>query len=282
LNPLQTLQFILRHPLNRGRPVRAVARYARWQVESRLKYEVEVDWIGGTKLVVRNGMTGATGNIYCGLHEYEDMSFVLHVLKPGDLFVDVGSNIGSYTILASGVCGARSIAIEPDPQTAAHLERNIAANSLGTLASVVRTAVGAQSGEIGFTKGHDTMNRVAIGADEEVQKVPLATLDDILADMEPTLIKMDVEGFEHAALSGAGRTLAKPSLLAVQAETVEPRSLAILRKAGFERCRYDPATRELANAASLHAANALFVRDFEALAERLRASPRRPFRGRVV
>lgn len=47
-------------------------------------------------------MTGATGNWYCGLQEYEDMSFVLHALRPGDLFVDVGANIGSYSILAAG------------------------------------------------------------------------------------------------------------------------------------------------------------------------------------
>jgi hypothetical protein len=36
-----------------------------------------------------------TGNIYCGLHEFADMGFVLHFLRPGDLFVDVGANIAA-------------------------------------------------------------------------------------------------------------------------------------------------------------------------------------------
>ena len=45
------------------------------------------------------GMTGATGNVYCGLHEFEDMALVLHALRPRDLFVDVGANVGSYTVL---------------------------------------------------------------------------------------------------------------------------------------------------------------------------------------
>jgi hypothetical protein len=42
-----------------------------------------------------------SGNIYAGLHEFGDMAFVLHFLRAGDLFADVGANIGSYTVLAS-------------------------------------------------------------------------------------------------------------------------------------------------------------------------------------
>jgi hypothetical protein len=48
-----------------------------------------------------SGMTGATGNLYVGLHEFEEMAFLLHFLRPGDLFADVGANVGSYTILAA-------------------------------------------------------------------------------------------------------------------------------------------------------------------------------------
>jgi hypothetical protein len=105
---LPTLRFIASHPLGSRRPLSAYWRYARWQVESRLCAEVEFNWIEGAKLIARNGMTGATGNIYCGLHEFTDMAFLLHLLRPDDLFVDVGANIGSYTVLASAVCGART------------------------------------------------------------------------------------------------------------------------------------------------------------------------------
>jgi hypothetical protein len=103
-----TLRFIVQHPLSSKRPAAARLRYIRWQIESRLRPEVEFTWIEGSKLVVRNGMTGATGNIHCGLHEFADMVFLLHLLRPGDLFVDVGANIGSYSVLASAVCGGHS------------------------------------------------------------------------------------------------------------------------------------------------------------------------------
>ena len=90
-----TLRFIIKHPLNRGQPISAVGRFIAWQIRSRIQREIIFNWIDGSKLVVRRAMTGATGNLYCDLHEYEDMSYLLHPLRPGDLFVDVGANIGS-------------------------------------------------------------------------------------------------------------------------------------------------------------------------------------------
>ena len=68
----QTPCFIVGHPMNRGEPVAALARFVSWQIRSRLQYEVVVDWIDGAKLAVRREMTGATGNIYYGMHEYVD------------------------------------------------------------------------------------------------------------------------------------------------------------------------------------------------------------------
>lgn len=105
------MAFIVRHPLSSKHPLRALIRYADWQMRSRLKGEIVFEWVAGSRLIVRRGMTGATGNIYCGLHEYRDMAFLLHLLRADDLFVDIGANIGSYTILASAVCGARAITI---------------------------------------------------------------------------------------------------------------------------------------------------------------------------
>jgi hypothetical protein len=43
-------------------------------------------------------MTGATGNVYYGLHEFQDMAFVTHYLREGYLFADIGANIGSYSV----------------------------------------------------------------------------------------------------------------------------------------------------------------------------------------
>lgn len=279
---LNTLKFILNHPLNRGRPISTLARYASWQIRSRLQDEVVVDWIEGTKLVARNGMTGATGNIYCGLHEYADMSFLLHLLKPGDLFVDVGANIGSYTVLASGVCGARTVAIEPDPGAARHFARNVAVNGLESRVDLKLTAVGAEVGMIAFTTGLDTMNRVAAAGDRNAQTVPLARLDDLLDDCAPVLIKMDVEGFETQALSGADDTLGSPSLVAVMLETVDDEAHAQLTRHGFEKFGYDPRLRTLVDPELAEGSNLLFVRDRTKVEERVASVTRRMVAGSYV
>src|SRR5688572_4540737 len=93
------LDFVLSHPLTRDHPTSAVARVARWQFQSRLQRDVTFNWLGGSRLIIRRGMTGATGNIYVGLHEFHEMSFILHLLRQDDLFADAGANVGSYTVL---------------------------------------------------------------------------------------------------------------------------------------------------------------------------------------
>ena len=271
-----TLQFIVNHPLTRRRPVSALARYFAWQVGSRLKRDHVHRWISGTRLAARSGMTGATGNIYCGLHEFADMGLVIHALRPGDLFLDIGANVGSYTVLASGVCGARTIAFEPDPGTAVTLRRNVAINSIDNLVQVQETALGAHAGEVAFTVGQDTTNRVAGSGDGETRLVRLSRLDDISGVQAPTLIKLDVEGYEEQVLAGAGAVLAAPSLLAIETEAQDDRTIDMIKSFGFARRYYDPWTRRLSTQpGGPHASNALFVRDEATLAARLAGAPHR-------
>ena len=277
---LNTLAFITRHPLTRQNPTAAVLRFAKWQVRSRLQRDVEVKWIDGAKLIARRGMTGATGNIYCGLHEFADMAFVLHVLRPGDAFVDVGANIGSYTVLASKLCGARSLAIEPDPEAAAHLRRNIHANGIGGLVQIEEAAAGAARGVVRFTVGRDTVNQVTNDQAVLTREVPLTTLDELTSREAPVVIKMDVEGFEAEVLQGAQKTLRYPSLLAIETETANDAVDKQLTTAGFARWYYDPFSRRLSQSPfSIAANNALYARSVDMIRDRLASAPYRSFFG---
>ena len=255
-----TLRFILNHPMNKGRPISTLVRFAKWQVMSRLKDEIIVDWIDGAKLAVRRGMTGATGNIYCGLHEYVDMRFVIDTLTPDDLFIDIGANVGSYTVLASKVRGAQTISIEPDPTTLRALRRNVEINEIGNLVQIVETALGARDGNIRFTVGKDTVNRVAMSEDHDVQVVSIKKLDDVLEGKKPTIIKIDVEGYEAEVFKGASQTLAEPGLKAIITETLDRDILRILEEAGFRRAHYDPAKKKIGTSAAAFSNNSLMVR----------------------
>lgn len=277
------LKFITKHPLNRKKPFASVLRFLHWQIRSRLEKDVTFNWIDGSKLIVQRGMAGATGNIYCGLHEYEDMSFLIHLLRPGDLFVDVGANIGSYTILASKVCRADTIAVEPDPLAGAFLLRNVRANEIEHSVAIARTAVGAKSGTITFSVGCDTMNKVVEEAiNEQTQIVEMSRLDDIVGDKTPSFMKIDVEGFEPEALKGAERTLSSPKLMALEIETVDDEVRELLTRQGFQHRSYDPVKRQLVDPRVGNSNNALFVRDFDEVERRLNSSPTRMFRGSKI
>ena len=262
------------HPLTRDAPLRAWFRFAKWQLRSRVQEEILIDWIGGQKLAVRHGMTGATGNIYVGLHEFFDMIVPIHFLRQYDLFLDVGANVGTYTVLASGVCRATTYAFEPDPVTVAGLRRNIEVNQLDERVQLYNCALGACSGEAEFTVGLDTLNRFACAGDASTRTVRMETLDNVVGNAQPVMMKVDVEGAELDVLSGADRVLANPSLNVIELETVSPRCSEILSRHGFEIGWYDPFRRTLnRDSAGRRQSNTLFVRNWSFVKERLQTGP---------
>lgn len=268
------IRYAMAHPIGERQRLRTIARIVRWQIRSRFASDgIEHHWIGGSRLIVSQGMTGATGNLYFGLHEFADMGFILHCLRPGELFIDVGANIGSFSVLAAKVVGSDVIAFEPDAATAGHLARNIDANGVADKVTIMRTALGDQIGELWFTSGQDTINHVVDQPGDGVIKVPVETLDNVLAGRSPVVIKIDVEGHEPAVLAGAQRTLANPSLLAIEVETVTDGIGEMMRHHGFVQRYYDPFSRALTQSPAHQANNSLYVRDELALANRLRAAP---------
>lgn len=135
-----------------GRRSRNIARFLAWQLGSRLTDKPRVfELANGAKMLAKAGMTGATGNLYVGLHEFAEMAFLLHFLRPGDLFADVGANVGSYSVLAGAGVGADVIVFEPG-EAFRWLVRNLQLNELRK-AQARRTAVGAACGTVAFTAG---------------------------------------------------------------------------------------------------------------------------------
>lgn len=291
-----TLQLITSHPLNRDRKVAAVLDFVRWQCASRLhRGEVVHNWVGGSRFLIRRGETGLSGNIYCGLQEFQDMAYLLHSTSPADLFVDIGANVGSYTLLACAARGARGICFEPVPLTFKRLQDNLRLNNLETRATAMNIGLADKPGELMFTTGENCMNHaVAPGeSTEHVTKVEVRTLDEVLAGQAPSVIKMDVEGFETLVIRGARATLENPALHSVIMELNgsgarygfdEAAILATMKQYGFETFRYAPFTREitLVEVGHLHDENTLFIRDVETARKRVKASPEFVAHGRRI
>ena len=274
------IRFVAAHPLNEGRVGRALVRVLRWQVASRLEAGgVVVPFVDDMTLLVKNGMTGATGNVYCGLHEYPEMSFVLHFLRPGDLFLDIGANVGSYSVLAAA-CGSEIIAFEPGERYE-DLLRNMRIN--GIEADCRRLALGDRNGTVRFTSGLDSINRAAVDG-ESAGEIEVRRLDDIV-NRAPALIKCDVEGYEAAVVAGGLRTFGSAEAIIMELNGQGSRYgfgdrdvIAALVELGFTPHSYDPCRRELRE--SIGGENTIFVRG--AIAHRLADPPRHLVHGRSV
>jgi len=280
---LNTLGFILSHPLNDKRKLASIVRFAQWQIGSRLVSGlVAKRFVDHTRLLVGLGMHGATQNIYCGLHEFEDMAFVLHALHEGDGFADVGANVGSYTILAGGAAGARCISIEPVPGAFGHLLDNINLNKIGDRVTALNIGIGKESGVLRFTSGLDTVNHVLAESEERRESIEVGVerLDDVLSGFEPAIIKIDVEGFETNVVLGAQEVLSRKSLLAVIMELNgsggrygfdESRLHRQMLEYGFAAFSYAPFERKLVplNGKNAHSGNTLYVRNAAEVSRRL-------------
>lgn len=291
---LNTLRFITDHPLNREHKLSSIIRFTKWQIGSRLvPGAIVYDWVNGTKFLVKTGETGLTGNIYTGLHEFPDMGFLLHFLRGEDLFVDIGANVGSYTILACSAVGARGITFEPVPSTYKRLVENMRLNHLDEKVKCINKGVGAQQGAIAFTSDSDTTNH-ALASDEQCDNkviVEVTSLDMALSGKEPSLIKIDVEGYETPVMEGAKETLNNQKLSAVIMELNgsgarygfnESKILELMFSNGFRTYSYNPLDRTLINleGKNLNSGNTLFIRDKSFVEERLRDSPKVSVHGR--
>jgi FkbM family methyltransferase len=283
---INTLKFIFNHPVTRHHKWAAIRRFASWQIQSRTFHQpVVYPFIENSKLIVEGGMTGATGNIYTGLHEFEDMMFLLHLLRPGDVFVDVGANIGSYTILASAVAGAKSMSFEPVPLSFLRLKNNVAVNNSEGSVLLYNMGVGKEQGELNFTSGLDTMNHVVTGgadAAKGIIRVKIVRLDDMLESQIPALIKIDTEGFELAVLEGALSTLANPALMAIIVELngsclrygIEEKDIhTFITERGFAPVSYNPFERSFFHKSSFNPnGNTIYLRNEMVVKNRLENS----------
>lgn len=282
----RTFGFIHRHPLAKRHLLRAYFRFFLWQIRSRLTANLIVlPFISGTKILARRKLVGMTGNIYAGLSDFNDMAFLLHFLLPGDVFFDVGANVGVYTILASGVCGAHTLSFEPAEEAYKILDKNIRLNQLQKKVKTVAAAVAAQTGELNITSGEDATNHIALQSPQSlVVKVESTCLDNY-ADENPILLKIDVEGYENEVLKGASKLLQDQQLKAIIIELIgsgnyygfdETIIHQLLKDHGFLAFEYDAFQRNLTQTETMPPGNNyLYVRNVDFVKKRIQSA--RPF-----
>jgi FkbM family methyltransferase len=186
-------------------------------------YENFLDWTGGRKGIpwAINGVTFRVDpHFRHRLGQNYDApvaEFLRARVKPGDLCIDVGANVGVYVLQFAHWSGptGRVIAFEPNPGACTVLQKHVELNNLSARVEIITAAVGAQRGNATlFAAEADGMSR--LGAPNELIAdrvneitVSLVTLDDACEEghLKPDWLFVDIEGFEIEALAGARKII---------------------------------------------------------------------------
>jgi FkbM family methyltransferase len=200
--------------------------------------------------------------------EYSEMSFLLDYLRDEDVFVDVGANIGAYSVLLGKIC-KRGYAFEPSVDTYKICCENLKLNNFKNV-KLNCLGVGNSNEKVLFTKGLDATNHVindkqSIESDD-VEKIQIVSLDEFLKhEKEISIIKIDVEGLEEQVLDGAKNLLNQSNLNIVIMEVFENEKLVdLMKQYGFKAYMYDADKHVLHTLKYMHdklGDNCIFIKD---------------------
>ena len=184
--------------------------------------------------------------------EPELVEWIEATVRRGDVFYDIGANIGAYSLIAASVAegGAQVVAIEPSLMNFERLARNIMLNKLEKRITPIPVAMTDRTGLDRltmssltegaafnflqrFTDGHALSSEVAskVGDGSRSIGTLAMSLDDLIGTFDlpvPTLLKIDIDGFENQLFEGATRTFENPRVRGVFIELSRDENLELV------------------------------------------------------
>lgn len=204
--------------------------------------------------------------IYCQEFELKERQFLNAFLRPGDVFVDVGANIGLFSLLAARRVGksGKVYAFEPTTKIYERLCENVQLNQFSNILCF-QLALSDERGEFPFfasQDGFDAWNSLAqpIAGDSFSVETVETTTWDTFAEKHSlvgrvTMMKVDVEGWETRVVSGASTMLSRVDAPVLQVEFTEKAARSAnssctelyhkLQKLDYEMFAYDEKSRTL-------------------------------------
>ncbi len=272
-----------KHPISKDHRIKALWRYILFHLLIQIRPEIKYKWIDNLVFYAGKDDGGIVGNIYCGLYEFYESMFVLHFLRSEDLFLDIGANVGHYSLLASGIKKCNSISIEPVPGTFQKLTKHLRINNLTDKVLALNIGVADKSSSLFFSTDKGTMNRIVNSDYKNSVEIQVDIVDKICHKKNVSLMKIDVEGYEKFVLEGSQSILKNNNLKAIIVEInfsnkfygIQNEKVSdILINCGFLPFKYDPFTRKLIKLDSYNKEqfNTLFIRDLKFVSYRLNNS----------
>jgi len=173
--------------------------------------------VNGLKMLLNLRDRGVSRDLFMyGKRELIPTNYLLngHIVKEGDVVLDIGANIGYYVLIESKLVGEQGkvYAIEPVSSNLAQLQQNLKLNNCKNV-EVFKLAVGDKNGKAKIyipEKGNlSTLDKNALeGNLRSVEEIEVITVDSFLDKKpKPNFIRMDVEGYEFYIVKGMSKTL---------------------------------------------------------------------------
>jgi len=248
----------------RSKKLVRLARLAWWRSQAG-KPQVDVYIQEGARMRLYPG-SFLSRLIFCEDYEMSERSFLKDFLRPGDIFVDAGANIGLFTVIASRYVGARGhvYAFEPCAETHRRLLENVRMNGL-TNVSCFQAALSDHRERLDMTvslDGFDVCNSLAkpaLGRLFASESVDSIAWDEFAGEHglagRVSMMKIDVEGWEAHVINGGVGTLSREDAPILQVEFSDQAALpagsslrklyGALESLGYKMFIYDARNRTL-------------------------------------
>lgn len=206
------------HHINRRR---GIIRHLQWQARKVFNLFPVEQHISQSRIVASHRRCGVSALINSqGLYDYNNMNLIRVLLRDGGTFVDIGANIGSYTLISSESEAARVHAFEPHPSTFQLLRRNVELNRRSNV-TLHNVALGSSEGDVCLTDRRGSSINHIVSGNRETEgtiTVPCRRIDGICRQFQivPEIVKIDVEGFEFDVLQGFGEFLPPIQVLLIE------------------------------------------------------------------
>lgn len=201
----------------------------RWWEYLCMKHPRLITWTNGLKFRIYPGNEMYRAIFVRGMYDPNSAVVVGALLGKGGVFVDVGANMGYFSLLMSKIVGenGRILAIEPSNRDFSRLIDNVQVNNLNNLISTYKIAISNKQSTVKLHIACEERSALnTIGKEfsckgiekKRIENVDAITLDKFISDKHLDgidVLKIDVEGSEAFALEGASKTIAKfrPALM---------------------------------------------------------------------
>ena len=212
---LRRITKLFREPAFKEAPLTVIGRAVRWPVSVALGRSPVFELVnGGAKLRVPADMRYTSLSAFLLRDAIEpELHYLQKFVGKGDIFVDVGANIGLFTLKVAPHA-ARVVSVEPGEAAGTQLDANIALNGFSNV-TVVRKALADKPGTAALHHnplGDDpqAFSLISDGTDSGSEQVEVTTLDMLVRSLDlPRVdcIKIDVEGAESMVIAGGIETI---------------------------------------------------------------------------